>query len=210
MLFRSKNTDVRAGLFGAPTSNLKADDDGINPRFALAYKPSDDLLFYGSASKGFRRGGANNIIAIPSSCDAEIQALGYTSAPATFESDNLWHYEVGTKGSVGNGALSFDAAAFRIDWKNQQQNVFLPQCGFNLGANIGGSKIDGFELAATLRPTERLSVDLSLGYLDARVAEDTPQANAFKGDRLPLAPPWTVSASTCVPPTAARTSSPWG
>lgn len=188
-----KNTDVRAGLFGAPTSNLKADDDGINPRFALAYKPSKDLLFYGSASKGFRRGGANNIVAIPASCDAEIQALGYSSAPATFESDNLWHYEVGTKVSAGNGAFSFDAAAFRIDWKNQQQNVFLPQCGFNLGANIGGSKIDGFELAATLRPTERLSVDLSLGYLDARVAEDTPQANAFKGDRLPLAPPWTVS-----------------
>lgn len=190
-----RNTDERVGLLGAPTSNLRSEDDGINPRFALAYKANRDLLFYGSVNKGFRRGGANNIVAIPASCDTEIRALGYTSAPATFESDNLWHYELGTKGSTEDGAFSLDAAAFHIDWKNQQQNVFLPQCGFSLGANIGRSKIDGFEIAAILRPSERVSVEMSLSYLDARVAEDTPQANAFRGDRLPLAPPWTFSTS---------------
>lgn len=189
------NRDERVGLLAAPTSILRSKDDGINPHFALAYKPGANLLVYGSTSKGFRRGGANNIVAIPASCNAEIKALGYDSAPATFQSDNLWHYEVGAKGNTRDGSLSFEAAAFRIDWKNQQQNVFLPQCGFNLGANIGRSTIDGFELSATLRPSERLSVDMSVGYLDARVGQDTPQAGAVKGDRLPLAPPWTVSSS---------------
>jgi len=193
--FKNKfhNTDLRAGLFGSPASDLSSDSDGINPRFALSYKPSRNLHFYASATKGFRRGGANNVVAIPPSCDAEIQALGYSSAPATFESDNLWQYELGAKGGTANGAFTFEAAGFHIDWRNKQQNIFLPQCGFSLGANIGRSTIDGFEIATTLRPSERFSVDLTLGYLDARVAEDTPQANSFKGDRLPLTPRWTAT-----------------
>lgn len=187
------SSDQRTGLFAAPTSNLSSEDDGVNPRYSLSYEPSDDLLLYASATKGFRRGGANNIVGIPPSCDAEINALGYDSPPASFESDNLWHYEVGVKGSAADRALQVEAAVFHIDWQDKQQLVFLPGCGFSLGANVGRSEIDGVEMSTTLRATDNLTLGLSAGYLDATVAEDTPQAGAFAGDRLPLAPEWTGS-----------------
>lgn len=186
--------DRRTGIIGAPPSYLSSNDDGINPRFALAYKVNSDVLFYGAATKGFRRGGANVVASIPTTCNAEIQALGFSAPPTTFKSDNIWHYEVGAKGTTAGGKLQFEAAAFHIDWRDKQQNVFLSGCGYNLGVNVGRSEIDGFELSTTVRPSPELTAGMSLGYLDARVAQDTPQANAFKGDRLPLAPQWTSSA----------------
>lgn len=210
--FKNKfsSTDRRSGLFGAPTSNLSSNDDGVNPRFAVAYKASRDLLLYGAATKGFRRGGANSILGIPASCTPEIQALGFNQAPGTFKSDNLRHYELGAKGATAGGKVQFDAAAFHIDWSDKQQNVFLPVCGFSLGLNIGRSKIDGLEMSVTLHPSSDLSVGLSMGYLDARVAEDTPQANVFKGDRLPLSPRWTSSLSVAYEKEVARNMSAFG
>lgn len=187
--------DRQVGIIASPPSDLSSNDDGLNPRFALAYKLNPDVLLYGAATKGFRRGGANVIAGIPATCNAEIQALGFDTPPATFKSDNLWHYEVGAKGSTAGGKLQLEAAVYHIDWRDKQQNVFLSGCGYNLGVNVGRSEIDGFEISATARPTPELTAGLSLGYIDARVAQDTPQANAFKGDRLPLAPQWTSSLS---------------
>lgn len=188
-------TDSRVGIIGAAPSHLSSDDDGINPRFALSYKVSPDVLVYGAATKGFRRGGANVVATIPASCNAELQALGFSAPPTTFKSDNLWHYEIGAKGTAVDGKLQLETAAFHIDWRDKQQNVFLSGCGYNLGVNVGKSTIDGFEISTTLRPSPEITIGMSLGYLDARVAEDTPQANAFKGDRLPLSPQWTGSLS---------------
>ena len=52
---------------------------GVDPRFELSYQPSDNLLLYTSAAKGFRPGGGNN--SVPTSgpvgitCEQNLQTV---------------------------------------------------------------------------------------------------------------------------------------
>jgi len=45
-----------------------------------------------------------------------------------------------------DGKLSLNAALFYIDWKNIQQDVTLPESGFDFETNVGKASSYGIEL----------------------------------------------------------------
>lgn len=99
------------------------------------------------------------------------------------------------KGTVLDGALSFDASVYQIDWKDIQLNSLVN--GIVLQGNAASAKVKGFEAQFTARPSELMTVSASVGHTDARIvsidASAASATGARAGNRLPLTPEWTAA-----------------
>jgi len=176
----------------APTWLLSAD-----------YKLTPDVMVYASYSRGYRQG-----------------SVTY-NAPPPYQATQPEHvnaYEVGAK-TTFDGPIPgrLNVAAFYNKLTNQQISVNL-QSSVNATTptstiqNAGSSKIAGFELDASLRPIEGLTIDANYEYLYTKVDSldvapivgsvyDVIVPTATTGSRLPFTPThkWTVSGTYRLP-----------
>jgi outer membrane receptor protein involved in Fe transport len=201
--------DIRAQFVG-PVVGPPVDDVGkqnetpITPKFGITYEPSEELLLYANAAKGFRIGGYNPAVGVPCGVSAgepipgtPLGNIGLTNRPALFESDSVWSYEVGTKSQMFDRRVSVDASAFYIDWKNIQQNVGLA-CGFAFTDNLGSATSKGFDIALQAAVTDALTLGAQVGYVKAefdetvRAGPTAPLNLVTEGDDIPLNP-WQVN-----------------
>ena len=170
-------------------------ESGFNPKVMAAYDVSDDVNVYASAAKGFRIGGVNGQIS-PTLCGDELDRVGLDpDSLRTYDSDDLWSYEVGVKSTLANNTVSLNAAAFFIDWQDALQVQRLA-CGFQVDANIGDVESTGFEVEFSAAPIEGLTIDLG-GYTSTEVV--SPAGSGFpsyeKGKELHGIPDWTATGS---------------
>ncbi len=93
-----------------------------------------------------------------------IDADGKASSPLTYRSDTVWSYEVGTKNRAFNGRLTAAASGYLIKWKDIQQQLALPTCGYALTDNLGSATIKGFDLNVGLSPLPGLTLSAAIGY----------------------------------------------
>jgi iron complex outermembrane receptor protein len=161
-------TNAQDGPFnGGPTSGAgNQSETPVTPKLGLTYKPAADVMVYASASKGFRPGGANPPVSA-TQCAEDLNALGLTSAPLSYNSDTVWSYEAGSKGRFLDRRLELEASAFYVDWKNIQSNVALTNCGFHFIGNMGSAVSRGADLQASLRVTTALTLSGLVAYTDA-------------------------------------------
>ena len=178
------------------TSSASATEHPVTPKIGFSYQPNKDHLFYATASKGYRIGGISP--GLPPSCDATLTALGYPGgAPSTYKSDSLWSYEVGAKDSRWDHRLQVNSSLYYIRWKNIQQNLYMPSCGFQFTANLADAVSKGGDVDAQLRASDNLTLGLSAGYTNAQYISSIAGASAnvvTKGDRFPGAP-WVITTS---------------
>lgn len=189
----------------------------VTPKFVLAWQPDRDNMYYLSAAKGYRTGGVN--FPVSPTCAPDARALGLAlnadgtpHIPEQYAADSLWSYEIGGKNSWFDHRLQIDSSLFFINWKNIQQNVYLPSCGNQYVDNLGQVQSRGGDIAIQLRPIQPLTLGLTIGYTDAKFAKSSC-ANGLEfvgtkcvagslsvspvvseGDRL-LGAPWTILAS---------------
>ncbi|MCP3730556.1 TonB-dependent receptor [Sphingomonas sp. MG17] len=182
-----------AGVGGGVINGRISKEDGVNPKVGLSYKVTSDNLIFASAAKGFRPGGANRYAISTSVCGAALAALGRTSAPDAFESDNLWTYEVGTKNLFGNGKVMLNAAGYLTKWKKIQQSIGLA-CGFGFTDNVGSAEIKGFEVEGRVEPVAGFEIGGTAAYTTAKVTEAAPGTGVVVGQGLPNVPEWTATA----------------
>jgi outer membrane receptor protein involved in Fe transport len=137
--------------------------NAFTPKFTVGYDVSEAAKVYASASKGFRLGGPTGPIVFgPTSvCNSDFNAIGQTSQPTKFGSDSLWTYELGSKNAFANGRASIDFAAFYTQWKDIQQQIYLPTCGYYFTTNAGDAKIVGGEVEAYIKPLPELKLGLT-------------------------------------------------
>jgi iron complex outermembrane receptor protein len=139
---------------------------------------------------------------------------GNPHVPLAYNSDSLWSYELGAKNTLFDRTLQINTSLFVIDWKDIQQNVYLPACGQQFSANLGKVRSQGGDIDITYRPNHALTFGLTVAYTDAKFTQNScagvlvPQGptchNAStgedfapvvsQGDRL-LGAPWTFLAS---------------
>ena len=189
------------GPFNGGRTDLvgNSDEDGVNPKFGLSYKLTQDNLLYTSAAKGFRPGGPNRQ-AIPATlCAADLLRLGYSTAPTEYESDNLWTYELGSKNQFGGTTIN--GALFYTDWKDIQQAVGLPSCGFSFTTNAGAARVRGAELETRFNVTSAFAIGGTGTYTDTEIVETVVGVPAQKGDEIRSVPKLMASgfASLSVP-----------
>ncbi|HEV8331159.1 MAG TPA: TonB-dependent receptor [Steroidobacteraceae bacterium] len=166
--------------------------DSVTPRVVLNWHPGENSTVYGSYSEGFRSGFGQN---------ANIIRAAPSFEPVA--EDKLKNYEVGVKGSALDGSLTYEAAAYFIDWQNVQQTVLvaIPEGSPNLfTAVVNGQSASGpgFDFALTARPVEQLECGISFSWNDLGLDEQVAPGGVVlfdKGDRLNYSSEYTVAAS---------------
>ena len=164
------------------------------PRYILSYKPTTQLNFYASASKGDQPGQFNTGANIP----AALVQVG---------EEQLWSYEAGAKTRFFNGRLTANVTGFQIDWDNQAYSTTsIGSDGrpVNILANLGGSRIRGVEAEGNVVILPGWTARATFAYIDARY-RDFISANArtvlggtgqVAGAQLPNTPRYEGSVSS--------------
>lgn len=136
-----------------------------NPRLDLSYKIGENSLLYLDVAKGFRSGGFN---------------AAYASQP-TYAPDELWTYELGSKGLYWDRKLQLEAAAYYNDWKGVQTEFYTP-LGLEETTNGGRVRGAGFDLSATLDPLAGLQLGATVGWNNMAYTEAPANGDKKVGD----------------------------
>jgi iron complex outermembrane receptor protein len=167
-------------FLGTPNSGTEASssEKPVTPKAVVSWQPDHDNLFYLSASKGYRVGGVN--VGVGTICGGDLATLGLPfgpdgmrHVPTGFSSDSLWSYEIGGKNTFLDHRLQIDSSLFVINWKNIQQNVYLPSCGEQFTANLGQVQSRGGDIDVQFRPVDSLLMGLTVAYTDARFTKSS-------------------------------------
>jgi len=100
-------------------------------------------------------------------------------------------------GKVGglDGKVVIDASVYHISWSDVQTLFALPICQQYVALNLGNAKIDGFDLAVSVRPTKGLTLGASVSRINARYTTSIPGAGGTTirqaGEPFNVAP-WSV------------------
>jgi outer membrane receptor protein involved in Fe transport len=184
---RSRLENTQTGVLAAPDQpRVRAKASGTSPRAVISYKPTDDVTVYASAARGYRPGGPN--VGLP-----EGIGCGLTDAYAPlYDPDSVWNYELGAKTELLDRRVSINVAAYQIDWKDVQQAVTDPGCGYIIVANVGKARSQGFEAEIVARPIDALTLTAGGSYTDAEftnIAVAYQEASAVvTGDPMPDVP----------------------
>ena len=170
-----------------PGVNRKKFSD-FSPKFGLQLHPNDNVMVYGSWSRGYKTGGWTTRLTNPQG-----------NVAPDFNEETATTTEIGVKSTLLDRKLQLNAAAFNTEYKGIQLNI---QIGTSPTiANAGNARIRGFELEAIAAPVRGLTVNASLGYIDAYYTSVSPaaaavggpnqfQAGTVVGASLPKTPNW--------------------
>ena len=181
--------------FGTLSSNTESSEHAVTPKYNLSWQIDDSNLVYTTVAKGFRPGGTNVSIG-SSACTGQLNELGFSRAPDSYDSDSLWSYEIGTKNRIFGGNTEIDASVFHIQWSGIQQSIFLSTCGLTFTGNLGEAISNGFDFQLNQRVGNFVYL-AQLGYTDAFYSRNliiNPGSKPLvrDGDALEVQP-WTVS-----------------
>lgn len=141
------------GATALPPTSVSTEMTPLTGKVALEYTPSDNLLIYGSFSRGAKSGGFTTY------------NTGSASGIEPFRPEILLAYEIGFKADPTR-AFQLNGAAYFYDYTDQQ--VLSAVWGVNgpVGkfANVPSSEIYGAELEGTWRPVPNLRITQSISY----------------------------------------------
>ena len=166
----------------------------VTPKFGASYDLPEGLI-YASASKGYRIGGANQLL--PNICQAQLNSLGVHGAAPPYNSDTIWSYEVGFKDRLADNKLLLAASVFWIDWSRIQGIIPLNSCAYSYTGNFGTAVSKGFDLQLLYEPISGFEMSGSIALTDAYYTQTVPvpgdatQLLAKSGDPLLFTPKWT-------------------
>ncbi|MEI6642794.1 MAG: TonB-dependent receptor [Novosphingobium sp.] len=172
-------------------------------KFNTSYKFTPEIMVYATYSKGYRIGGPNTV----APCVLPLKPPPFQNVCALpneqqFGPDSTKNLEVGIRAELFNRKLTLNMNAFSIDWSGIQVASATINGIVGITVNGGKAKAEGFEASFQLRPVDRLSIQGTYSYTNARLTEDVPsiiavnspaatypskpiQLDALKGDRLP-------------------------
>jgi iron complex outermembrane receptor protein len=178
------------------TNSTTAKAHGVNPNATISYQITPSVMFYGTASKGFREGAGNFPINTTGpggeACLQSLRDIGRESAPLSFNPDTVWNYEIGEKARLFDNKVTFNSDIYLINWNKVQTPVAL-SCGLGFTTNGPKAQVKGTEIEMQLNLIRGLTISQSVGYADAKYVQDFPAAGIVDGERLLNAPHWTVA-----------------
>lgn len=172
---------VPVGYTAIPGFQNKASFDAWQPNASLRYKFSSEVSAYASYGRGVRVGGFNR----PGS-SATILPLGF-NFPEAYKTEKSDAFEVGLKSSLFDRRLSLNLAAFHYSIKNAQNfTAFATSPPVTIVINQDKVISKGFEIEASFRITDGLTISDSFGLTDATFKKS--QIVSTIGNRVPLSP----------------------
>jgi len=178
--------------------------DQFTGRAAANWTPklefTDQTLVYASYAHGYKAGGANPPGA--TLLTFTFADIGNPIHPLTFKPEFVDAFELGTKNTLLDGALTLNGDVFFYNYQNYQISRIVDRTAINDNFD---AHIKGGEIEATWEPMPGLKFNFAGGYTDARVAKGSKSVDLM--DRTAGKPDWMVlkpfitQASNCVLPT---------
>ncbi len=182
----------------------QADDSSFMPRFSLQYKWSPDLTSFVSFARGIQPQSFNaSLFPEPqSTLDLVRNQLG---AGKIVKGEQIDMYELGLKGLLFDGSVSFDATMYYGDWSDQviAQMIVVPNANnpaltniLRPNTNAGKTELRGVELSATAILSEHVRASMSYARNETKIESyycGTCNSNVtgspnVDGNALPLVP----------------------
>jgi iron complex outermembrane receptor protein len=181
----------------------KGHENGTLLKFSANYKPTRDIMAYVTASQGYRPGGVN-------------QTLGLPSYAAIYTSDSVWNYEAGLKTAWFDRKVVVNVDVFRMDWKNMQISASFNNAFGFITNSSSPARIQGVEFDTAYYPVSQLALHVSGSYIDAKLQGDQSLPAGItqcpipfvagttgcatisagkKGDPIPNSPKWTLQTA---------------
>jgi iron complex outermembrane receptor protein len=187
---------VGANLLPLTTSGSSTDHP-ITPKVGASYDLTDGLL-YTTVARGYRIGGANQLL--PNICQAQLDSLGIKGAAPPYTSDKLLSYEIGFKKRLDEGRLLVSTSAFWINWSHIQGVIPLNSCAYSYTGNFGTAVSRGFDLQLVYEPIHGLELSWAIAMTDAHYTQTVTAPNdptellVKNGDSLLYTPKWSGTA----------------
>ena len=177
---------IASGGNGTVLSTGSSSNSNFSGKAVLTVKPTEDLMFYGSYTRGYK-GPAFNVFF--------NHTAPTNSVPIDEETSDS--FEAGFKSQFADNRIRLNASAFQVTYDGFQANNFVLLNGAvvtNL-TNAGTVRSTGFEVDLLANPAEGLDLFANVAYADAKVRKFNPNPltnapDARNGTRLPLAPEW--------------------
>ncbi len=136
----------------------------FSPRVGLDWQINEDVMVYASYSEGFKSGGFN----------VRAKNIAVTGSDKPYEPETVKSIELGTKATLWDGRMTLNAAIFRNKYEDIQLSVFTDDGAggfFGDFKNAGEGTMQGAELEMTALLAEGLTLNASVGFLDAEYDE---------------------------------------
>ena len=150
-------------------------------RLSAQFQLTDATMLYAAWSRGYRGGAFNG------------QAFYAPEEVTTADPEEVTSVEIGAKSQLADDRLRLNGSIFHYDYKNQQFINVTPEL-LQVLYNVPKSRLYGGEIEATATFTPALDARLAVSYLDAEFREATLFGTDISGNRMLLAPEWTVLA----------------
>ncbi|WP_309662417.1 TonB-dependent receptor domain-containing protein [Sphingomonas sp.] len=177
----------------------------LEPKLALSYKPQPNMNIYADWGVGFKSGGFNN------QGSAAIVNANFNDGvtPGTIDADVVISdqyrkerssaFEVGTKGSLLGGHVTYDLAGYYTRIRDMQFFEFFVG-GFGLlrvVSNIDRVDVKGVELNLNARIVEGWSVFGAVNFTDSKIKKNSSRPDTV-GNKSPYTADYTLNLGTQV------------
>ncbi|MGD1852432.1 MAG: TonB-dependent receptor [Cyanophyceae cyanobacterium] len=180
---RSRFTFEGNSTATVPDYSLTSTESILLPKVAIEYRFQPNILAYGNISRGYKPGGFNTLSDSPDESE--------------FESETTVNYEVGLKTSWLDNRLTANLALFKTDVSEYQVVGFVGELSNQIVTVLNATDADilGVELELRAKPTDRIDLIASFGYLNTEFQEftDTFTGEDLSGNQLPSSPEYTYA-----------------
>ncbi|MCY1672941.1 TonB-dependent receptor [Novosphingobium sp. SL115] len=143
------------------SGTFTASDTAVTGKAGLQYEFNRNAQVYATYTRGYKGLGYEMEISADLANQTAVQPEWVNA------------YEIGFKGSTADRSLTIAAALFQSDYSNLQvqANRSDPTTGVIqfVTTNAGSSRSRGFEIEATLRPTDGFSINAAVTYAQSRI-----------------------------------------
>jgi iron complex outermembrane receptor protein len=155
----------------------------VSGKLELDWRPLEDVLLYGSLSRGTKAGGFNN----------GFYPGGIQPANIPYRDESVNVLEVGEKSTFAEGRMRLNISAFYYDYQDYQTFNWEGIGGLlvNRDANTAGGEVE-----LEMRLAQRLTATLSAAGLHTKIKDVTLRDGATSRDtKMAMAPDFTASGS---------------
>ena len=163
-------------------------------RLNLAWRPSENAMYYVNYAQAYRSGGFN------SPANVARGAANGVPLQRNVHPDEVTSYEIGGKFSLADGNLDLEVIGYFYDWDDNQVFIQYIDCCVRPGAiavgnlNAGKAEGKGIEISLNYRGVENLQLSIAGNFADTEYTDDVPGAGITDGDAFFQAADTTIFA----------------
>ncbi len=142
----------------APYREASVEFSEMTGRLVVDWAPSDDVMVYGSYSRGYKGGGIN----------PPFDPVVFPNLTEEFQPEFIDAFEIGMKSTLADGRLQANMSAFWYDYQDLQVTRIQNRTAFN--DNIDAD-VFGLEGEFIFAPTDRFVANLGISYLNTEIGD---------------------------------------